>query len=101
MRSQVGFGPVNIQYGNSAFFTAEFFNSDGNLTVPSGATLSLDYTNILNAAQTDTIAMVENNSFYNATWSSTNAGIGLATWYVFITGFSTAAQTGIIRVIEP
>lgn len=99
--TQVDYGPVNITYGNSAFFTAEFYDSNGILTVPSGATLSITYTNINNASQTDNVTMSVNNSFYICTWSSTNAALGLAPWSVFVTGFSTASQIGIIRVIDP
>lgn len=99
--TQVDYGPVNINYGNSAFFTAEFYDSNGLLTVPSGATLSITYTNINNAAQTDVLVMSLLNSFYTVTWSSSNASLGLAPWSVFITGFSTASQVGVIRVIDP
>src|SRR5512143_2101049 len=99
--TQVDYGPVNITYGNSAFFTAEFYDSNGILTVPSGATLSITYTNINNAAQTDNVTMSLNNSFFVCTWSSSNASMGLAPWSVFVTGFSTASQIGVIRVIDP
>lgn len=99
--TQVDYGPVNINYGNSAFFTAEFYDSNGLLTVPSGATLSITYTNINNAAQTDVLVMSLLNSFYTVTWSSSNASLGLAPWSVFVTGFSTASQVGVIRVIDP
>lgn len=99
--TQVALGPVNINYGNSAFFTAEFYDSNGLLTVPSGATLNISYTNISNVSQTDTIVMTLSNSFFNCTWSSSNASLGLALWSIFVTGFSTESQVGIIRVIDP
>src|SRR5262245_66524305 len=99
--TQVALGPVNIQYGNSAFFTAEFYDSNGVLTTPSGATLSITYTNINNASQTDAIVMTVNNSFYIATWSSTNAALGLALWSIMAAGASSASQLGVIRVIDP
>jgi len=99
--TQVALGPVNIQYGNSAFFTAEFYDSNGNLTVPSGATLSLSYTNINNISQTDTVTLGVNNSFYTGTWSSTNAALGLVLWSIIAAGASSASQLGVIRVIDP
>lgn len=99
--TQVALGPVNIQYGNSAFFTAEFYDSNGLLTVPSGATLSITYTNINNVSQTDTLAMSLSNSFYTCTWSSSSAALGLALWTVIAAGVSSASQLGVIRVIDP
>lgn len=99
--TQFDLGPVNITYGNSAFFTAEFYDSNGAITVPSGASLSITYTNINNATQTDIVTLALNNSFFNGTWSSSNAALGLAPWSIFVTGFSTASQIGVIRVIDP
>lgn len=99
--TQVDLGPVNINYGNSAFFTAEFYDSSGLLTVPAGATLSITYTNINNISQTDSLVMSLLNNFYTVTWSSTNAALGLAPWTITATGVSSASQIGVIRVIDP
>ena len=99
--TQVDWGPVNITGGNSAFFTAEFYDASGNLTVPSGATLQITYTNINNASQTDTVTLSAVNSYYTGTWSSTSASYGLANWQIIASGNSTAAQIGVIRVIDP
>jgi hypothetical protein len=98
---QTDFGPVNITGGNSGFFTAEFFDSNGNTTVPSGATLSITYINTSNASQTDTIAMSLSNSYYTATWSSTSASYCIASWSIIAAGNSVASQIGQIRVIDP
>ena len=98
---QTDLGPVNIRYGNSAEFVAEFFDSNNHTTVPSGATLSITYTNINNSPQTDTVTLASVNSFFTGVWSSTSAALGLAPWQVFASGNSTAAQIGIIRIIEP
>jgi hypothetical protein len=98
---QTEWGPVNIQYGNSAFFTAEFYDINHDLTVPSGATLAVSYTNINFLPQTDSFAMTLLNSFFNATWSSTNASLGLASWSIVAAGNSSASQIGQIRVIDP
>jgi hypothetical protein len=99
--SQVGLGPVNITYPNPALFIAEFFNTNGARVVPSGATLSIGYINVNSAPQIDNIAMSANNSYFTATWSSTNAASGLAPWSVTVTGETSAAQTGVIRVLGP
>ena len=98
---QTRWGPVNISQGNSAYFTAEFYDANGNTTVPSGATITVTYTNTSNSSQTDTISLNPNGDFFNGTWSSTSAALGLATWLCYATGNSTAQQTGQIRVIEP
>lgn len=98
---QTDFGPVNIAQGNSAFFTAEFFDSLGNITVPSGATLSVVYINTSNASQTDNVTLSPSNSFFTGTWSSALASLGLATWSITAAGNSSASQTGYIRVIDP
>lgn len=98
---QTDYGPTNIVQGNSAFFTAEFLDSDGNLTSPSGATLSVSYTNINNTSQTDIVTMTPSNGFFTGIWSSTSASRGLATWSITATGFSSRAQAGQIRVIDP
>ena len=99
--TQMEFGPVNIEAGNSAEFVAKFIDSNQNLSIPPGATLVVSYTNINNAPQTDTIAMSLINSFYIATWSSTSAIYGLANWSIIATPNSSAAQIGQIRVIDP
>lgn len=101
MPPQTVWGPVNIQQGNSAFFTAEFYDSSGNTTTPTGATLAVSYTNLNNLSQTDSFTMAASGSFYTATWSSASASRGLASWTVTATGNSTAAQNGQIRVIDP
>lgn len=92
-------GPFNIEKGNSATFNLEFLDSSGNLTVPSGATLSISYTNTSNAAQTDSVDLTLSDSFWTGTWSSTSAALGIATWEAASTG-STAVGTGQIRIIQ-
>jgi hypothetical protein len=98
---QTEFGPVNIVQGDSAEFVAEFFDSNGAITVPTGATLSVSYTNINNASQTDNTAMTALNSFFTAVWSSTSASLALANWSITAAGNSSASQVGQIRVIDP
>ena len=98
---QIDWGPVPITQGNSAFFTAEFFDSSGNTTVPSGATLVVTYINTSNASQTDTTTLDPTGSFFTGTWSSTSAAYGLADWSITATGNSTAANSGQLRIIYP
>jgi hypothetical protein len=99
--TQVQFGPVNITYGNSALFTAEFYDANGNVTTPLSATLAITYTNLTLVSQTDSVALTPTGSFLTGTWSSVNAIPGLAPWTITVTGQSTAAQIGTIRVIDP
>ena len=93
-------GPVNITYGNAATFVAEFTDDNGNITAPSSATMTVAYTNILNATQTDTVSMTATGSFFTGIWSSTSAALGLANWSLFSSTGSGAVQTGLIRVIS-
>jgi len=97
---QTAWGPVNITQGNSAFFTAEFYDANGLLTIPSGANVQISYINTSNVSTVDTISLALTNSFFTGTWSTALASLGLATWNLFATGNSTAQQTGQIRVIE-
>lgn len=99
--TQVDLGPVNITYGNSAFFTAEFYDSNGNITTPISATLSITYTNINNVPQTDTVTMTPANRYLTGTWSSCNSLPGLAPWTITASGASSASQLGVIRVVDP
>lgn len=99
--SQTDWGPVPITQGRSAFFTAEFLDANGNISVPSGATLSITYNNLSNASVTESVTLTQSGSFFTGTWSSTSATYGLANWSVTATGNSTASQTGQIRIIYP
>ena len=99
--TQKEFGTTNKTQGNSAEFVAEFFDSNSNITVPSGATLSVTYTNINNSSQTDNVTMAAINSFFTGVWSSTSASYGLADWSITAAGNSSASQIGQIRVIDP
>lgn len=99
--SQTDWGPVPITQGRSASFTAEFLDANGIVTTPSGATLSISYTNLSNTSVTESIDMTLSGSFFTGTWSSTSAAYGLANWSVTASGNSTASQTGQIRIIYP
>ncbi len=94
-------GPVNITRPNSAFFTAEFYDSNGNTTVPAGASIAITYINTSNASQTDTVTLAQTGSFFTGLWSSSLAKFGIARWSVTATGNSSASQTGEIRVLDP
>ena len=98
---QFDWGPVPITQGNSAFITAEFFDSSGNTTTPTGATFSITYTNLSNASVTEAVTLTQTGSFFTGTWSSTSATYGLADWTITATGNSTAFNEGQIRVIYP
>lgn len=93
-------GPVNIAQGNSAEFVVEYFDSDGDLTVPTTAQLTVTYTNTSNTSTVDSVTMTLVNSFYTGTWSSATASLGLATWQAFADGGATVQATGQLRIID-
>lgn len=93
-------GPINIQQGNSANFTVEFLSSTNELTVPSSAYLTIDYTNLSNTATTETVDLTNTNSFFTGTWSSTSAALGLAIWNVIAATSTESQSTGQIRVLQ-
>jgi hypothetical protein len=97
--TQLAFGPINIVQGNSALFTVEFLDVNGNLTVPSSGIISVAYTNTSNAAQTDTVVLAQITSFFQGTWSSTSAALGIATWTLTLA--SSTQQTGSINITRP
>jgi hypothetical protein len=96
---------TNIVQGNTAQFVAEFLDSNGNVTIPSGGTLNITYpTNNQGTTTASTaIAMTQQNSFFTATWSSSVSSLGLGTWNITATGtVSTSAQAqGTLRIITP
>lgn len=93
-------GPFNIEQGNSAYFTVEFLDVNGKLSVPSLATMTVSYTNTSAATQSDVLSLVPSGSFFNCTWSSTSASLGLATWVALTAASSVQLSTGLIRVIQ-
>ena len=101
MPTQTEFGPINITGGNSAKFVLEFLDSNGNVTTPSSANLTVTYTNTSSASQTDTVTLTVNGSFFTGTWSSTSAAYGLASWSLTGAGSTTVAQNGQLRIIDP
>jgi hypothetical protein len=98
---QLDWGPVNLTYGNSAFFTVEFYDNNGFITTPSAASITLTYTNRSNTTQVDVTTLSPTGSYFTGTWSSTSATYGLVNWVVSATGGSSAMQDGQIRVIYP
>lgn len=92
--------PTNVIYGNTAQFVAEFLDADGVLTVPAGGTLSIDYPTGLTTTSTS-ITMTLQNSYFTATWYSSVSSLGLAGWSITATGSTTAASTGVLRIITP
>ena len=99
--TQSDFGPINITQGNVAQFVAEFFDSNGNITNPSSATLTISYTNTSNASQSDIVSLIATGSFYTGTWSSRSPKYGIADWSIITSVSTTVAQSGQIRVIDP
>lgn len=92
-------GPFNMEQGNSAAFVIEFFDINGVLSIPSAPGMTVTYTNTSNATQVDTVTLTQNGSFFNGTWSSTSAALGLATWLT-TSPSSVQVSTGQIRVLQ-
>ena len=92
-------GPFNMEQGNSAAFVIDFFDINGVLSIPSAPGMTVTYTNTSNATQVDTVTLTQNGSFFNGTWSSTSAALGLATWLT-TSPSSVQVSTGQIRVLQ-
>ncbi len=93
-------GPFNIEQGNTAAFVVEFLSSAGILTVPSTTRFIVTYTNTSNSSTVDTVTLTEVNNFFNGSWSSTSAALGLATWSVTATGSTLVQDSGQLRIIQ-
>jgi hypothetical protein len=93
-------GPFNIGQGNSANFTVEFFDSNGFLSIPPSATMSVTYVNTTGASQTDPVTLVSGGRFFTGIWSSTSAALGIATWVATALPSSVQAASGQLRIIE-
>jgi hypothetical protein len=94
--------PINITQNNTAQFTFEFLDTNGNLTIPSSATLTIVYTPLAGGTATATIGLTLVGSFFTGIWNSAVAALGLYTYSVNAPGqLTTPAGTGQIRVIDP
>src|SRR5271156_1374696 len=92
-------GPFNMQQGNSAAFVVEFLDINGLYTVPLSPGMTVSYTNPSYAPQVDTVTLLSVGGFFNGTWSSTSAALGLATWLA--TGPSSVqVATGQLRILQ-
>lgn len=89
--------PYNITQGSTVEFTVEFLDSDGNITVPSSATLTVVYTNTSNSTASDTIDMTGSGSFFIATWGSGVSNLGNANYLITAPGQVNPAQ-GTLRI---
>ncbi len=93
-------GPFNIQQGNSANFVVEFLSSADSLSMPSTTNMTVTYTNLSNASQSDTVTLTPTGSFYTGTWPSTSAALCTAVWVVTATGSTAVQSTGQLRIID-
>lgn len=93
-------GPVNIEQGNTAYFTVQYQSSTGEITVPSSADVTVSYTNTSNASVTDSVSLTLNDSFFTGTWSSTSAALGLATWEATMAGSTSVQASGQLRILQ-
>lgn len=91
--------PYNVTWGSTVEFTVEFLDSNGDLTVPSSATLTMTYTSISGTTASSDIDMTQSNSFFTATWGSGQAAFGMATYSITAPG-QTTATTGSLRLLN-
>lgn len=91
--------PYNITLGSTVAFTVEFLDSNGDLTVPSSATLTMTYTTVAGATASSNITMTQSNSFFTATWGSGVAALGMANYSINAPG-QTTPTTGSLRLTD-
>lgn len=91
--------PFNIFQGNSAEFIVEFLDSNGLLTIPGGGILTVTYTKGITTGSA-ALALAQVGSFFTATWGSSVADLGQASWSITATGSSVVVSTGVLRIIE-
>jgi hypothetical protein len=79
----------------------EFISSaTGNLVSPTSASITLDYF-VSGVATSTTIDLVQENSFWTATWSSVGVDLGDVVWTTASSATTNPAATGTIRIIDP
>jgi hypothetical protein len=93
-------GPFNIEQGNTANFVIEFLDANKNYTVPANPSLQVAYTNTSFSSQTDTVTLTNIGGFFNGSWSSTSAVLGIATWTATTPTTSVIVRIGQLRVIQ-
>lgn len=93
--------PINVTQGNSAQFFVEFYSpTNGALTVPSSATLTITYTTVANSTASAVLGMAASGSGFTVTWGTSVAAYGLALWSVTAPG-QIAPTTGTLRLLDP
>jgi len=89
--------PYNITQGSTVEFTVEFLDSNGDVTVPTSATLTIVYTDTTNSTAADVVDMSASGSFFTATWGSGVARLGRADYQVTAPG-QALPTTGQLRI---
>lgn len=84
--------PINATAGSTITFVVEFLDSNNALTVPSSASLTVLYP-LGTTISSCTISMVQNGSFFTATWGSGVSDLGLVNY--------TATAPGAVVTGEP
>lgn len=92
-------GPFNLELNNAAAFVIEFLDINGLITTPTAPVMTVSYIDNTYTPRIDTVALIQNGSFFNGTWSSSLSNLGLATWLVTSLS-SVQVSTGQIRVIQ-
>jgi hypothetical protein len=93
--------PFNVASGSTVVFTVVFFDANGNVTVPSSATITVTYplsSSPLTLASC-AIDLVQTGDFFTATWGSGVAALGKSSATASAPGIASAdPQT--LRIIS-
>lgn len=89
---------INITQGNSAQFFVDFYDPTGNLSNPSGASLTITYTATAGSTASTVLAMTATDNGFTATWASSVAAPGMAQ-YSANAANQTAPTIGTLRIL--
>lgn len=93
--------PTNILSGNTAKFVVQFVDSNGDLTSPTSAAMTVSYY-VAGVISSTTFDLTQTNSFWTGEWSTLGVDVPSDANYSVVSSLSlTPAQTGTIRVIDP
>jgi hypothetical protein len=78
-------------------FTVEFLDGNGDITIPTSASMQIVYTTVAGSTTVDSISMTPSGSFFTATWGSGVAQLGMANYLITAPGQVNPTQ-GQLRI---
>jgi hypothetical protein len=93
--------PFNVTSGSTVVFTVVFFDANGEITVPTSATITVTYPLSSNPLTTTSCAidMTAVGDFFTATWGSGVAALGKSSATASAPGI-TSADPQTLRIIS-